>query len=629
MAQSADAPAASAREPLTLDTYARAKRLDADRLREWGLIEDERRIAIPYLDADGNHVATRYRHTLEGENRFTWERGNRPWLYGLWRLPEWNDSETLYLCEGETDTLTLWHADLNAVGIPGATTWREAWWEPLQRFAQICIIPDADNAGQQLLQKLANTCPLTLLERVQVLQLPEGVKDANALWLQVDADAERFRRALENGTRQPFFHFSTLNTPGKMEKTPEPIDLAERQPQPTQWLVKNLIPARHATNLYGDSGTCKSLLALHLALCVIEGIPFLGYPVHRRGKVLYLDLELDAEIHTARWWAVAHGAGYAEPPKGLRYVRLRELLGDLPTLYTLIEQEQPALVILDSFGKAVGDPLDPQRSIQVYDLIDTLPVPVLVIDHIAKPSADTPTESMREYGTVYKRHYARSALQVDLQGREVGRVAIILRQQKSNFGAVAPEIPLTIEIDSEADLLLEVRFKSGGTTVAENAELFGRRGEIVRYLREHGEASMKEIGDETGIPTTTLYRLLGVLERDNLIEAIPNTRPKQYRLRDDFSKFPPLKDGKMEKRDAPSESSATTPLSSIRKLVLQALMGLDNPTQEEITDYLRMFDVSREQVERTLAALTQEGVVSARAAAQGQTFTITGGGLYV
>jgi hypothetical protein len=54
---------------------------------------------------------------------------------------------------------------------------------------------------------------------------------------------------------------------------------------------------------------------------VIEGIPFLNFPTTKRGKVLYLDLELDAEIHTLRWWAIARGAGYTTPPKGLRYVR--------------------------------------------------------------------------------------------------------------------------------------------------------------------------------------------------------------------------------------------------------------------------------------------------------------------
>jgi hypothetical protein len=66
----------------------------------------------------------------------------------------------------------------------------------VEGFPRIVLIPDADGAGAGLAQKLAETCPDSLRERVQVLQLPEGVKDANELWQQVDADPERFKEAL-------------------------------------------------------------------------------------------------------------------------------------------------------------------------------------------------------------------------------------------------------------------------------------------------------------------------------------------------------------------------------------------------------------------------------------------------
>jgi hypothetical protein len=426
---------------LTLAEYARAKRLDAEKLRAWGLTDLQGGgIEIPYRNTDGETACVRYRLALEGENRFRWRQGDTPILYGLWRWSEWQDTDALYLCEGETDTLTLWHADLPALGIPGAGVWKAAWWRAVEGFARIVVIPDNDAAGAGLVQRLAETCPESIQERVQVLQLPDGIKDANELWQQVDAAPERFRNALEQYATFSLSHFLTLNTPEKVRNwQAEPIDLAEATPRPVEWLVKDLIPARHATNLYGDSGTGKSLLALYLALCVIEGIPFLNFPTTKRGKVLYLDLELDAEVHTLRWWAIARGAGYETPPKGLRYVRWTEgLIGHEQELWELIEQEQPALLIVDSFGKAVGKPLDPDLAIALYNLFDALPVPVLVIDHTAKPNPEIPVESAREYGTVYKRHYARSAIQVDLQGSEYGQIGLILRHQKSNFGRLAP-----------------------------------------------------------------------------------------------------------------------------------------------------------------------------------------------
>jgi DNA-binding transcriptional ArsR family regulator len=176
---------------------ADAKRLDAEKLRAWGLTDlPDGGIEIPYRDTNGNTVAIRYRLALEGANRFRWRQGDTPCLYGLWRLDDWEFGSDLYLCEGETDALTLWHAGLPALGIPGATAWKPEWWRNLWEFGRIVIIPDADKAGEQMTERLVATCPDHLRERVQVLRLPESVKDANELWQQVDADPERFKEAL-------------------------------------------------------------------------------------------------------------------------------------------------------------------------------------------------------------------------------------------------------------------------------------------------------------------------------------------------------------------------------------------------------------------------------------------------
>jgi DNA-binding transcriptional ArsR family regulator len=193
-------PATAQAQPLTLAALANAKRLDAEKLIAWHVRElPDGGIEIPYRNADGDLHTIQYRFTLEKVNgvaRFKWRSGDTRILYGLWRLPEWGDADTLYLCEGTSDTWTLWHADLPALGIPNATTWKSEWWREVEGFERIVLIADADDAGAGLAQKLAETCPDHLQERVYVLHLPEGVKDANELWQQVDADPERFREAL-------------------------------------------------------------------------------------------------------------------------------------------------------------------------------------------------------------------------------------------------------------------------------------------------------------------------------------------------------------------------------------------------------------------------------------------------
>jgi putative DNA primase/helicase len=184
-------PATAQAQPLTLAALANAKRLDAEKLIAWHVRElPDGGIEILYLTREGELHAVRYRLALEGTNRFRWRKDDTPILYGLWRLPEWGDADTIYLCEGESDTWTLWHAGLAALGIPGASMWKPEWWRNLWEFGRIVIIPDADNAGAGLVEKLASTCPDHLRGQVYVLCLPEGVKDANELWQQLDADAE-------------------------------------------------------------------------------------------------------------------------------------------------------------------------------------------------------------------------------------------------------------------------------------------------------------------------------------------------------------------------------------------------------------------------------------------------------
>jgi len=59
----------------------------------------------------------------------------------------------------------------------------------------------------------------------------------------------------------------------------------------------------------------------------------------------------------------------------------------------------------------------------------------------------------------------------------------------------------------------------------------------VQFLSENGEATAWAISEGTEIPLKTLYRLLKQMGEDNLIEEVPATFPKRYRLRGDFRTF--------------------------------------------------------------------------------------------
>jgi hypothetical protein len=141
-------PATAQAQPLTLAALANAKRLDAEKLIAWHVRElPDGGIEILYLTREGELHAVRYRLALEGANRFRWRKDDTPILYGLWRLPEWGDADTIYLCEGESDTWTLWHAGLAALGIPGASMWKPEWWRNLWEFGRIVNNPRRRQCG--------------------------------------------------------------------------------------------------------------------------------------------------------------------------------------------------------------------------------------------------------------------------------------------------------------------------------------------------------------------------------------------------------------------------------------------------------------------------------------------------
>ena len=135
---------------LTVTELAEAKGLPEDFLRSLGVTDgftgsgSSRRpcVDISYADELGELQAVRKRLSLDGPSRFIWRRGDKPTLYGLPYLARIRRIGKVVLVEGETDAWTLWHHRITALGVPGASTWKErfrhyldglvvyAWREP-------------------------------------------------------------------------------------------------------------------------------------------------------------------------------------------------------------------------------------------------------------------------------------------------------------------------------------------------------------------------------------------------------------------------------------------------------------------------------------------------------------------
>lgn len=69
------------------------------------------------------------------------------------------------------------------------------------------------------------------------------------------------------------------------------VDFIATPPQPTQWLIQDILPAGTIVLFSGRPGTYKTWIALDWARSVAEGSPWLARPC-QKGQVLYLDAEM-------------------------------------------------------------------------------------------------------------------------------------------------------------------------------------------------------------------------------------------------------------------------------------------------------------------------------------------------
>ncbi|MBI4822420.1 MAG: AAA family ATPase [Deltaproteobacteria bacterium] len=140
--------------------------------------------------------------------------------------------------------------------------------------------------------------------------------------------------------------------------------LADIEPEPKHWLVKDWIPRRALSLLTGDPGLGKSTLTCELAARVSRGEQLFGEDLGPPANVVLVSLE-DDPADTIRPRLDAAGAdvskvwlfelpedGYSRPPSFPR---------DLDALALVLERLRPSLVIFDPLSALLGASCDMHR----------------------------------------------------------------------------------------------------------------------------------------------------------------------------------------------------------------------------------------------------------------------------
>lgn len=153
---------------------------------------DGKHMAVfPYL-RDGEFVNAKYRDIAD-KRGMRQEAGAEPCLFG-WHLIQ-PRTRAVAITEGEIDAMTLHQVGIPALSVnagAGNHQWIENDWERLERFSEIFVCFDDDEAGQkgarEVIQRLG-------IDRCKPVKF--GAKDANQ-WLQDGADGEDFHAAIRD-----------------------------------------------------------------------------------------------------------------------------------------------------------------------------------------------------------------------------------------------------------------------------------------------------------------------------------------------------------------------------------------------------------------------------------------------
>lgn len=133
------------------------------------------RLSIPYVVKNNTVVDIRYRAIGPGdEPKYKSRPGTQARLFGVTALLR--DTDTIVLCEGEIDTITMNQMGVAAVGVPGANAWKDHWRLLFADYDNIVVLCDGDQAGRDFGKRMAEK-----IDNVQVVHLPDGT-DVNDLY---------------------------------------------------------------------------------------------------------------------------------------------------------------------------------------------------------------------------------------------------------------------------------------------------------------------------------------------------------------------------------------------------------------------------------------------------------------
>jgi hypothetical protein len=198
------------------------------------------------------------------------------------------------------------------------------------------------------------------------------------------------------------------------------------------FLLNPLIFKDCQTLIYAPGGSCKSYLALFLALVAAQGAHLAG--LHGlKTPVLYLDWELNERIVGGRLRALQNGHPNLANVR-LYYRRCENPLHlDAYHIAAEVAAKGIKLLIIDSAAMACGGDLaSPDAAIRLQQVLRKIGCASLVLAHVSKGTQEGQEKSA--YGTVFFRELARNVYELQKADGE-NPTRVFLSHTKHNFSA--------------------------------------------------------------------------------------------------------------------------------------------------------------------------------------------------
>jgi len=306
------------------------------------------------------------------------------------------------------------------------------------------------------------------------------------------------------------------------------VDMGD--PEPPDYLVRNVVEEATPTYMYGGRGSLKSIKALAVGIGISshEVHKVLGYPVEDHGPVVILDSELNKNVFNRRATELCQGMGI-DKPKDLYYLNVvgRPPTSSFPTLHKLIEVVGAVAVVIDSFGFATrGDPLSymdmRDNTANYIDPIIASGVAAIIVEH-------KPHHGNHIFGSVLKEYHGRYIFRTeDLDGddRVKGERNTRLINEKASWAEEGQKTTLLTKFSPGKIEITNVEVPD-----AEQSEVYVNAEVKVRRALEKGDKTKDQLVEATGLSETYLRNT--ILPRMNKAKQIfvrENRRPFTYTL---------------------------------------------------------------------------------------------------